>query len=387
MRKVFFFSFNETEKKNENSIGVGVVCFLTILIGITLTLWCNSFLYTYIFYQIIAAISQNFFATLLIPTGIFITYILFELFVTIVLTKKIVKEFKLNLNNTLTLSLLLTSTAILYATTSMVIGAILSHLAIICPKPNQFPTFLIVPISICLHLAILVFGAVKFLQFSRRKIKIELGLKDDVSSKRMNSLSHIYLISLFVVVCGGNEFSADALIQSSSKALSEEYKRLLDAKKDPVLITTNYCVAKDSNITCSVTLIPRHYQEYTLYSNWEARVEKGKEKNGNIPLIVAVHWQPNVTQNSVIPTLHLESNKLMDLELTANKIDACKLEKMSASGETAIFFQVPGRSDEFNLPRPHSVRMRPNNETVFKALLKALCRPSDIEIDEISQFP
>ncbi|MBR7781873.1 hypothetical protein [Undibacterium luofuense] len=376
-KESLFSSLNDSKKRNGIFSGLGTLCILAIIAGIILNLWLTSFPYTYNYYQISSAFTKNPISTIATPFIIILAYIAFEVFTGLLLTKKIINEFKLNFVETCIITLLLTSMAIIFATMSTAIGAITSNLIIKLPIQSEFPSTLIVAISTLIDLFAISLGALYYLNFSFKKIKIEFGINSEFELKRIKSSLLIYMVSLYSAVYLGNYFSTQALIESSSRVLNENNSSISNAKKYPIPIAVNYCASKESNITCSITLAPNRYQNYTLYSNWEARIEAGKDKDGNIPLIIAINWRPNIDSKNIIPTLHFESGKLTDLELTTTKNNACEFEKMMVSNETAVFFQAYGRSDENNFPKPLIVRMRIEFQGIFKELLKTACNASE----------
>lgn len=160
---------------------------------------------------------------------------------------------------------------------------------------------------------------------------------------------------------------------SSSKGLTEANKKMLDAKKYPITVTTNYCALIDDKVICSMTLLPTQFQDYTLYGNWHIRIEKGFDKTGNISVVHSSVWVPKISTEEKLPTAKLVANRPSDLEVTSSKTDACKLFQASATPQTGISVEVNGRSDEYGIPRPLKVRLRPNNEEVFKDLLRPIC--------------
>jgi hypothetical protein len=369
------FSTDEIEKKNERKVIVSLffLCALAILMGIVITIIKTDFPSQWEFFLIYTAVSQSPVATLSAPCFVFIIYIALEVAAAFFLAKIIVKEISVDFKKVFIIELLSVFVGIFYGTVSMLIGSVFSYVIIISPKPALLQGNFTVIVSVFFDLLFIVLGAIKYLGFIRRKIKTELGLKDDVALKLFSSSFKIYTIVLYAFVILGNQFSANALLQFSSKALTEENRRMLDAKKNPIIITTNFCVLKNDEVVCAVTIIPQHYQDYTLYDNWEARVEKSKDRQGLTSIVVSAKWKLISNQSNLIPTIYLKSGKLMEVELVTSKDDACKLERNSVLSETAIFFQVSGRSDEYNLPRPLDIRMRPNNEEVFRYMLKVIC--------------
>ncbi|MBC3863308.1 hypothetical protein H8K32_14470 [Undibacterium jejuense] len=371
------FLTDEIEKKNEKYIIASLIfllCLPTILMGIVITillgtafpsLWEFSLIYT--------AVLQSPVAVLLSPFLLLTIYLSLELLVAFFFAKKIVEEISVDFRSVFIFGVLSIFAAIFYGTLSMFIGELCSHIVIISPKPTLLQGSFTVVTSVFCDLLFIIFGAIKYFGFIRRKIKTELGLKDEVVLKLFSSSSKIYPIAFYLFVVTGNQFSAEALHHFSSKALTEENRRMLDAKKNPIIITTNFCVLRNDEVVCAMTVIPQRYQDYTLYANWDGRVEKSIDNQGLIPIVVSTRWKPTTNQNTIIPTIHLESNKLMDFELSASKNEACKLDSSSVANETAIFFQVSGRSDEYNLPRPLEVRMKPNNEEAFRNMLKTIC--------------
>lgn len=220
-------------------------------------------------------------------------------------------------------------------------------------------------LAICTHVYAKIF---------RDQVKISSGINDEVYliNKRILYLTGAVVFSFFIVC---TSFLAETWVTASDQALSEQNKKMFDAKKTPITSTVNHCMVRADQIICALTIVPQELQNYTIYGVWIGAIEIPQDKNNNTtsPQVI---WTPSTLNNGLIPTFHLEPGKLLDLELIASKLQVCELEQLRTKNypSSSVSFKVVGRSDEYNLPRKIDLRIRTNNMDTFEIELLSACK-------------